>query len=183
MNKEAEEHEQQDSGHTCKREHCGKRRSCGRILFGVLAIIGVVWLAGAAFGPDCGYAGFHHRDHHWSEADLSKRMDKMTDRLIDHVDASNEQAQQIKSITDSYATRLQSGKDKLMDSRKAFTRLLTEENINRAELENVRLSTFELLNRNSQELVQMLADIADVLTAEQRQQLAEHAKDGLHRLH
>jgi len=179
-NNEVEENEEHHSSHKCKRKHCGKRSRCGRFLFGVLAIVGVVWLAGAAFGSGCGYAGLHHGGHHWSEADISKRMDKMTDRLIDHVDASDEQASQIKSITNSYAARLQPMKGSLKDSRNAFTNLLTEVEVNRAELENVRQSAFNQLDQNSQELVQMIADIADVLTPEQRQKLAGEMRDGFH---
>ena len=176
-----EKNEQHHASHKCKQHHCGKRGRFGKALFGVLAIVGVVWLAGTAFGPGCGHAGWHHGGHHWSEADISKRMDRMSDHLIDRVDASSEQAEQIKAITSSYATRLQPIKGKLMDNRKTFTNLLTETEVNRAELENVRLATFEMLNQNSQKLVKMVADIADVLTPEQRQQLAEHAQDGFHR--
>jgi len=37
-----------------------------------------------------------------------------------------------------------------------------------------------MLTQNCQKLVEMVADIADVLTPEQRQPLAEHAQDGFH---
>jgi len=171
---EPEENKQQP-GH--KRKRCGGR---GRFLFGVLAIIGVVWLAGSAFGPGCGHAGWHHGSYHWSETDISQRMDRMSDRLIDHVDASPAQGEQIKAIVNSYVPRLQATKTGHLDNRSAFTRALTEPTVDRSELEAVRQSELALLNSNSQELVQMIADIADVLTPEQRQELASHVKERFH---
>ncbi|NWF39769.1 periplasmic heavy metal sensor [Mariprofundus sp. NF] len=177
---ELEENETSHPKHKCKRNHCGKRGRCGRAVFGVLAIVGVVWLAGALFGPGCGYAGWHHGGHHWSQADITERMDRMTDHLIDHVDASQAQGEQIKAIVNSYAPRLQATKTSHLDNRSAFTRALTQPSVDRSELEAVRQSELALLNSNSQELVQMIADIADVLTPEQRQELASDVKERFH---
>ena len=174
---EPEANEEQQSNHKCKHKRCGKRGRCGRAVFGILAVIGIVWLAGAAFGPGCGHAGWHHGSHHWSETDISQRMEKMSNRLIDHVDASPAQGEQIKAIVNSYAPRLQATRTGHLDNRSAFTRALTEPTVDRSELETVRQSEFALLNSNSQELVQMIADIADVLTPEQRQELASHVKE------
>lgn len=179
-NNDVEENEEQQSRHKCKQQSCGKRSRCGRFLFGAVAIIGVIWLAGAAFGPGCGYAGWHHGGHHWSESAIDKRMEKMADRLADHVDASPAQGEQIKAIVNSYAPRLQATKTSHLDNRSAFTRALTESTVDRSELEAVRQSELALLNSNSQELVQMIADIADVLTPEQRRELASEVKERFH---
>jgi len=177
---EPEEHATSHSKHKCKRNHCGKRGRCGRVVFGILAIIGVVWLAGAVFGSGCGYAGWHHAGHHWSQADISNRMDRMTEHLIDHVDATPAQGEQIKAIVNSYAPRLEATKAAHLDNRSAFTRALTQTTVDRSELEAVRQSELALLNSNIQEMVQMIADIADVLTPEQRQKLASDVKERFH---
>ena len=172
------------SAHNCKRRHCGEKRGkCGKFLFGTLAVVGVVWIAAAAFGPQCGYAGWNHGGHHWSESDSSKHLDRMTDRLIDRADASREQGEQIKSIVRSYAPRFQSMKSAHQENHKVFTQLLTQSEINRGELETIRQSVFAELNQNSQELVQMIADIADVLTPEQRQQMANEMRNGFRHSH
>lgn len=165
-----------DKRHRCCKQHHGngkhKCRWFGRALFGVLAIVGVVTVAGALFGPSCGYAGWHHGGHHWSQGDITKRMDKMTDRLIDHVDASAAQEQQIKAITSSYLPRIQSMKSAQLDSRNKLTQLFTQAETDRTQLNRIRKDALGLLDKNSEVLAEMVADIADVLTIEQRQKLA-----------
>jgi Spy/CpxP family protein refolding chaperone len=173
--------EEGESGHKCKHRRCGGGRCrFGKIIFSVLAIVGIIWVAGAVFGPDCGQGGWHHGNHHWSESNITKRMNRLTDRLIDHVDASQEQGEQIKSIVSSYVPRLQSMKSGHLDNRNAFTHLLTQPEIDRGELERVRQAEFALLNQNSGELVQMIADIADVLTHDQRLKLADETAEFHH---
>lgn len=180
INHEQENAEQEKRGHSCKRKRCGKRGRCGRFLFALLAVIGVVWLAGIALGPGCGYTGWHHAGDHWSQADISQRMERMSDHLIDHVDASQAQGEQIKAIVNSYASRLQATKSDHLENRTAFTRALTQTAVDRAKLENIRQSELALLNSNSLELMQMIADIADLLTPEQRQKLAADIKERFH---
>ncbi|RLL53316.1 periplasmic heavy metal sensor [Mariprofundus sp. EBB-1] len=167
---EQHQHETDRSKKCCKGHH--KCRRLGRAIFGILAIVGIVALAGAAFGSSCGYAGWHHGGHHWSEVDSAKQMNRMTERLIEHVDTTPAQEQQIKTITSSYLPQIQTMKGGHLNSRNELTKTLTQEHINRAELENVRQDALSLVNKNSKVVIQMLADIADVLTHEQRLTLA-----------
>ena len=107
----------------------------------------------------------------------------MTERLIDHVDATSAQGEQIKAIVSSYAPRLEETKNAHLDNRTAFTQTLTQTSIDRDKLETLRQSELALLNSNSQALVEMIADIADVLTPEQRQELASDIKERSHHWH
>ncbi len=159
----------------CKRHHCSGKHKCswfGRAFFGILAIVGIVTVAGALLGPSCGYAGWHHGGHHWKQTDITKRIDKMADRLIDHVNASDAQEQQIKAIASSYLPRIQSMKSAHLSSRSELTQLLTQTEIDRTKLDRVRKNAVGTLDQNSAVLADMIADIADVLTVEQRQKLA-----------
>ncbi|MDQ6997751.1 MAG: Spy/CpxP family protein refolding chaperone [Mariprofundus sp.] len=177
MTEHTDEKMEQDRDETGKQKKCCKgHHKChrfGRVIFGVLAIVGIVAVAGAAFGPSCGYAGWHHGGHHWSAADSAKQMDRMTDRLIDYTDATPAQEQQIKAITNSYLPQIQAMKGEHRSSRNAFTKILTMEHIDRTALESVRQNALSLVNTNSEVVVQMLADIADVLTHDQRLKLAD----------
>ncbi|WP_026195352.1 Spy/CpxP family protein refolding chaperone [Mariprofundus ferrooxydans] len=159
-----------NSGKCCRGKH--KCRRFGRAIFGVLAIIGIVTLASAAFGPSCGFVGWHHAGHHWGAPDTARNLDWMTDRLIDHANATPAQEQQIKTITSSYLPRIEAMKGEHLNTRNELSRIFTMKNINRAELERVRQDALVTVNKDSEVIVQMLADIADVLTQEQRQKLA-----------
>ena len=175
INQNNNENESDKKQRCCNQHHGNGKHKCrwfGRAFFGILAIVGIVTVAGALFGPSCGYAGWHHGGHHWSQTDITKRMDKMTDRLIDHVDASDAQEQQIKAITSSYLPRIQSMKSAHLSSRRELTQLLTQTEVDRSALNRVRKDALGLLDQNSEVLADMIAEIADVLTVEQRQKLA-----------
>jgi len=62
---------------------------------------------------------------------------------------------------------------KMHDARRQAIELLSQQNIDRAALETLRTEQLKLAEQASQRLTQALADVADVLTPEQRQRLAE----------
>src|SRR5207247_1603810 len=57
--------------------------------------------------------------------------------------------------------------------RRQAVELLSQQHVDRAALESLRADQLKLAENASQRLTQALADVADVLTPEQRQQLAE----------
>ena len=62
---------------------------------------------------------------------------------------------------------------KMHDARRQAVALLSQQHVDRAALEALRADQLKLAENASQRLTQALADVADVLTPEQRQQLAE----------
>jgi len=101
----------------------------------------------------------------------------MTDRLIDEVDASDQQEDQIRAIARNYTPRLESLKAEHLNNRDAIARLLSQQQVDRQPMGQIRQNELATLDAASSELLQMIADISDVLSYEQRQQLV----DGLSR--
>ena len=59
------------------------------------------------------------------------------------------------------------------DARRQAVALLSQESIDRAALETLRAGQLQLAEQASKRFTQALADVADVLTPDQRKQLAE----------
>ncbi len=160
-------------GHHCG-HHCGHRhRRCRHFIFAILAILGIFWAASAIFGH-------HHHTHFCSHSTISERADAMAEHLSDHVDASEAQSDQIKAVAEAYAPRLQALYSEHTKSRDELIGLLAQPQVDRDKLELLRQTELARLDSGSQQLTQMMADIANILTVEQRQNLAEELKDGLH---
>jgi Spy/CpxP family protein refolding chaperone len=66
-------------------------------------------------------------------------------------------------------------RDRMRDARLQAATLLAQPTIDRAALEALRANQLQLAEQASRRLTQALADVADVLTPEQRKQLAERA--------
>ena len=62
---------------------------------------------------------------------------------------------------------------KMHDARRQAVELLSRESVDRAALETLRADQLRLADQASMRFTQALADVADVLTPEQRKQLAE----------
>ena len=60
------------------------------------------------------------------------------------------------------------------ERRRQAVALLSQASVDRAALENLRDEKIKLVEQGSRRLTQALADVADVLTPEQKRQLAEH---------
>ncbi|OIO72009.1 MAG: hypothetical protein CO186_01065 [Zetaproteobacteria bacterium CG_4_9_14_3_um_filter_49_83] len=171
-----QEAEDSKSRHCCKHRHGHRRCRFGRGIFFVVLIIGMVWAVGAALGHHH-HSDWHDFGHGWSQSGVTERLDRMTDRLIDEVDASDQQEDQIRAIARNYTPRLESLKAEHLNNRDAIARLLSQQQVDRQPMGQIRQNELATLDAASSELLQMIADISDVLSYEQRQQLV----DGLSR--
>jgi len=168
--------EESKNKHRCKSHRCGHRHGlCGRFFFAILMIVGIVWAANAVFG--------HHHHHFWSDTTVSERQDRGAEYLADHVDTSEAQTKQIRDIVAAYAPNLQSMRTVHVGYRQQLTRLLGAAEIDRVELEQLRLNELAQMDTDSKEVLQMIVDIADIMTPEQRQHLMDEINTGLHRWH
>jgi len=172
LNNEAEEGATtEESPRRCKHHRCGKRHGLCRIVVGVFAVIGVIAIACFAFGSHGCHHGWHHGVAQLSGAELTQRIERMSDRALDYVDATDAQREQIASIMQAYKPQFEQAASRHIENRQQALALLGKAEVDRAALEQLRLKAFGSLEANSSELVQMAADIADVLTVEQRQKL------------
>jgi Spy/CpxP family protein refolding chaperone len=70
------------------------------------------------------------------------------------------------------ATDLLPIRTQMRDARKQAVALLSAEHVDRAALEALRAQQLQLAEQGSKRITQALADIADVLTVDQKKQLA-----------
>jgi protein CpxP len=104
---------------------------------------------------------------------LDERLDRMLKHLYVEIDATEAQRQQLAPIVKSAARDLLPVRARIHEARRQAVELLSRESVDRAALEALRVDQFKLVEQASMRLTQALADVADILTPEQRKQLAE----------
>jgi protein CpxP len=90
------------------------------------------------------------------------------------IDASPEQQDRVNAIVTGAVDDLFTLKERHQANRVAFHDQLSAAKVDRAALEETRKAEMALADEASKRLVQALADVSDVLTPEQRQQLVAH---------
>jgi Spy/CpxP family protein refolding chaperone len=130
------------------------------------------WLGHARHG--FGHFG-GHPGHRFEAEDIAY----WVKRTLREVDASDEQVAQVSEIATQAATDLQTLAAAHRERRAAFAEALVA--ADRAALEQLRTEELAAADGASQRLVTALGDVAEVLTPEQRQRLAEaHAAHPRH---
>lgn len=160
-------------------KHChrnGKRGGMRRIFKGaffVAALVGIPWAVAHAAGG----GGFCHRGHDapQSAEELRERLDKGASRLGNRLDTSAEQSTQIDAVLDRVAPELFALKDDKDALHQDFRAALTSPTVDAAELESLRVEGLALADTASRIVVKSVADVAKVLTPEQRHELADLA--------
>jgi len=138
---------------------------------GVLAAaVGIAWAAGV--GPGMGGHGLcrNGMGRDFVEFRIHKALGK--------VNASAAQEQQIMAIVDGLFARHQAMRTERQQLHQRIAAALTDPTVDRAALEAVRVEAMDRLDQGSRDLVKAIADIAEILTPAQRQQLA-----ALHKQH
>jgi len=151
---------------TTKTTRCRRR---GRLIatglgLVALAAAGIAWAAGvtpAAVGRRFGH-GAHARDF----------VEFRIHRELTAVGASDAQEQQILAMVDTLFARHQAHQALHQEMHARVQAALTADTVDRAALEAVRADALRRLDDGSRELVQAIADMAEVLTPAQRQALA-----------
>lgn len=138
-------------------------------------------IAGVATG--IGVKAFAHGPHGWHHAGFmgagldpaarDRHLERMLKHLYVEIDATDAQKQQLAPIVKAAAGDLLPLRAPLHDAHRQAVELLSRDTIDRAALEALRVDQLRLAEQASQRFVQALADVADVLTPEQRKQLAE----------
>ena len=107
---------------------------------------------------------------------MKERADFMVEYTLSRIDATEEQRTQVKSVVQGAIEDLFQLREEHRTNRKQMIDALTEPNVDRAELDRIRGAEMALMERGSRRIVTALADAADVLTPEQRAQLAQMAE-------
>jgi len=115
--------------------------------------------------------GRHHRDHDPEE--VRERIGFVSDRVLGYVDASEQQRVAIDGILDRSVEEGFTLMGEREGLHERLSVLLTASEVDRDALEALRARQIELADAVSRQLTNHLAEIAEVLTPEQRGELAE----------
>ncbi len=136
--------------------------------------------AGHGYG---GMRAMHARMHGGDGAGMEMRM---TERMLDRVQATPEQRAQVRKIMEAAQADLRSGREAGRASREKVAELLAKPEIDAAAVEAARQQLVAQHDAASKRMTQALVEAGRVLTPEQREKLAAHAKqrrDMMHRHH
>ena len=101
---------------------------------------------------------------------------RMAAHLEAIANATPAQKAQIDALVAQATADFQAMRPELQQDRLAAHAILTQATIDRAQLETVRLAHMQLADRASKRVTQLMADVGDVLTPEQRKALGAFAQ-------
>lgn len=149
------------------------------ILYGVVGTLTVMTLVAAvpiaASGKDGGLLGWHGRfgRHGMNPQAMHEHLKVGVKWALRDVNATEDQQARMETIVSAAATDLHRLKDQHTENRDEFRGQLGGATVDREALERIRKAELALADEASRRLVQAVGDAAEVLTAEQRQQLLE----------
>ncbi len=156
-----------------------RRRFFRRAAIGTGVALAATGLGLKAFAHGPGFGGWRRGGFlggHLDPATLDEHLDRMLKHLYVEVDATDTQQQQLARLVKAAVRDLLPVREQMRDARRQALALLSEPSVDRPALEALRASQLRLADQASRRLTQALADVADVLTPEQRRQLAERAE-------
>lgn len=165
----------QDTSETRPASRRPWRRLAIAALAGSLAAgVGMTALAhGGSFGP-----GGRHMDRggQTDPESMKRRIDASVRWMLADVNATDAQREKIAAIVEATRKEMAPLREKHREARRAVMDLLAKPNVDRAAIESIRAQEIQSADAMSRRFVQSLVDVAEVLTPEQRAQLAEKMK-------
>jgi len=142
------------------------------------AVFGGLAATLGALAQTAAVGGMHHAAHHAhaanaSPADMAAHIDEILQHVYLETSATPAQQAQIAPLVQSTATDLMQLHTQFHQEHAHMLALLTADPIDRSALESARVAQLNMADQASKELVQLLADTANVLTPTQRKALAE----------
>ena len=131
------------------------------------------WHSGGRHGGRGHHGGFSRM----SEAEIEAKVERMVKHLAIEIDATDAQQEKITTLATALAADLKPIREQMREARQEIQELLVADTIDRAALEQVRATSVAEAERISKNLVDAAADVAELLTAEQRQLLNERLED------
>lgn len=143
----------------------------GGIALVVLGAAGVAGAAGRDFGGRFGMGpgGWGHGGMGFGEGRIG--------RVLDAVDATDEQEERIFAIIDATRAELRPMMREFRDTREAVAGLLGAGTIDRAAAEKLRAERIARIDEASRKMTAAILDAAEVLTPEQRARLLEQFRE------
>lgn len=140
----------------------------GLVIGGLLGTLAVVGYNAYSHAGWMGHAG------HISDPQLAiERAEIATDFVLMQVSASEAQRQQVKAIVKDAINDLLPLREQHRATHQAFVDALAQPTVDRAALEQLRVAAIQRAQTASTRLVQAIADVAEVLTPQQRTELIQ----------
>jgi periplasmic protein CpxP/Spy len=127
--------------------------------------------------PGRGGPAHHHGGRHADPEARADRMEYMVKRMFSSVKASEEQKTQAGAIVRKAAADVRPLEQQLREGRRAGIELLARPSIDRNAVEAQRARQSALRDQISKRMTQALADLAEVLTPDQRASLAKRMSE------
>jgi Spy/CpxP family protein refolding chaperone len=107
---------------------------------------------------------------------MKRRVDASVRWMLADINATEAQQSRIADIVGATMKDMAPLREKHREARRSVMELLAKPNVDRAAIEAIRAQEIQSADAMSKRFVQSLADVAEVLTPEQRAQLAEKMK-------
>jgi len=158
------------------------RRRLRLSLIATLTIL-LVGAGVAAFtqGNAFGRMGWHGHGMWNDPARIDEGVERMVKHLAIEIDATPEQQEKLIVLAKAAAKDLLPLRQKMRTAGQDATALLTAATIDRAAIEQLRAARLRSIQQASTQVSELLADAAEVLTVEQRKDLADRVAE--HRKH
>jgi Spy/CpxP family protein refolding chaperone len=156
-----------------------RRIALATLIGSVAAGVGLTAFAhgGGPFGGSFGHGGWHMGPGSQTDPEaMKRRIDASVRWMLADINATEAQQQRIAEIVGATMKEMAPLREKHREARRSVMELLAKPNVDRAAIEAIRAQEMQSADAMSKRLVQSLADVADVLTPEQRAQLAEKMK-------
>lgn len=147
-----------------------ERAAIATLIGGIATGIGI-----KAFAHGGGFGGWHRGGPMAGPLDPA-RVDEHLERMLKHlyveIDATDEQKQRLAPIVKQAAKDLLPLRESMREARRKALGLLTQDSIDRAAIETLRVEQIQMAEQASTRLARALTDAAEVLTPAQRKELA-----------
>ena len=147
----------------------------------VVAAAGLTGVAATtAFSQGPGFGPLSHI--HWHSrfmggpldpAQIEDRADRMVRHVAIELDATTEQQDKLRAVVKGAVRDIVPMREKAHAARAKARDLLTQQTIDRAEIERFRTEQLALADAFSKRVAQAIGDMAEILTPEQRRKLAD----------
>ena len=160
----------------CCRCHCRRCRLLAVVIVGVAIAASVCFYRSQSADSSASRYWMHHSAFRAHDGDVKQHADWVVNRLLSEVKANDDQKEKARQIVGAAAaemTQLASHHD---EDRKALVAILSAPEIDRAKLESWRVNLAKEFDGASLRLTTAAADLAEVLTPDQRAQLVRQVE-------
>jgi len=140
------------------------------MIFAGIPVLGAALLLPRAHAR---WGGCHHGGHIGSEEDIKETMGFFAGRVLKKVDATEEQQDAVEALVDGLAPDIMDMRAEKNELRREARAVLASEQVSREDLEALRKKGLSLAEKATARMVDVVSELSQTLTAEQRLKLVE----------